>query len=264
MPVAYTTNDKASNDYMIIIHGSLPKAKKLDRPIPDDDPMYKDIMDSVLQSILKRLPLGPMAEQYRIVCNVEARPDFGGCIEYDGYGDPVELEGRYRVWIALHMHKGFRDERNFLRTHMVGGLKGEIIDESTDLKMSASLELQFKSIRDHLKPYHHPGMKQLVCYLKHRGINRDICQRIFSFMELEGIQCISLNGVSEKFMVGAWSTIISKCPRYMNSGHGRMVHPMWRIFSELDDEWDTLKENSFIFEGDHWQIHSITHPCVNY
>ena len=95
MPVAYATNDKASEDYIIMVYGSLPHADELDESTPYNDPVYKDAMDSVLQSILKRLPLGPMADQYRIVCNVEAR---AGQEDDD---DEMALVGYYRVRIFL-------------------------------------------------------------------------------------------------------------------------------------------------------------------
>ena len=94
MPVSYTTNKKASNDYIIMVHGEMLGVDDIGN---DDDPIYEEAMDSVLQSILKRLPKGSLARQYNIVCNVEARPDFGGDIEEDADGNEVELKGRYRV-----------------------------------------------------------------------------------------------------------------------------------------------------------------------
>lgn len=257
MPVAYATNNKSSKDYIIMVYGVLPRANGFEGTIADDSPMYKDTMDSVLQSILKRLPGGPIQGDYRIVCNVETQPDLGGFVDEMNY--EVPLKGSYRVWIAVHMHEGYTDERYFLCPRVIGGMKGEIIDEETNhLQNSGSCEEQFVLIRDHMKPFHHPSMKQLVRHLKHCGIHGEICRHIFAFVELEGVKCISLNGVSEKFMADAWSNIISKSSRYMNKGHGRMLHPMWKVLFQVDYPWGTLKESSFMFDGVHWRIHNAT------
>lgn len=251
MPVAYTTNSKASEDYIITVYGNLSHATP-----DDDDPAYKATMDSVLQSILKRLPLGSMAEQYRIVCNVEAR---AGQEEEDSEDDEfVTLMGHYRVWIALHMSEG-AGGANCLRTCMIDDLKGEIIDESINAQDTHRLELEFGLIRDYMNPYHHPSMQQLVRYFKQSHISDEICRRIFCFLEMKGVQCISVNGVSERFMVDTWSEITSKCPQYMNNGYGYMVHPMWMYFrfSANECEWRTIREQSYMFYGDHWRVYNL-------
>lgn len=262
IPVTYTMNGQVSNDYIILIYGKMPCPDD----VRDDDPGYKEIMDSVLKSILMRLPLGPLAVQYRVVCNIEARPDFGGQIEMDKDGNKVALEGRYRVWIALHMQKGYTDERSFLCTTLAGGLKGEIISESCEKQDVFANKLALASITNCINPHCHPSMQQLVRYFRSVGIHGDLCLRIFGYMEMEGVECVSVNGVSEKLMVDVWSEIIGKSTQYMNDGGGYMVHPMWMCFAEHPIEgyvtyhsWNDVREQSCTFDGDHWRVYNILH-----
>jgi len=226
----------------------------------DNDPAYLQARDDVLHSVLRRLPVSSpsLAAQYRIVCNIEARPDFGGRVKLDKFGREKPPEkNAYRVWVAVHLQalESAGDARDALCTLVHSGHRGEIINECTTVPNPNALECA--TLMEHLDPFHNPSMQQLLRHLKGaESLSAELCRHIFGFLEIPGAECVSVNGVSERCMVHTWAEIIRKWSYYMNAGQGYMLHPMWRWYDDM--EWGCCREQSCGFDGDHWGMHQLS------